>query len=231
MIQPLGSRDDRWLSINDSLIREIMRDVMERLNQIDVNGDGLVIPNGFIKEAMLGSGVVTSGKYGTNSIPDTAYKDYSVGTSKLADGVLAATAAGLLKMADGYLTASKLASSLAAWIHGTVGVTVSPEVSDIITVTFQLTDVLAANLGSTHAVRVWVSDSPAGALAAVPPSGGLTAGAYGTIVHELASGTHVIMTTDATGKASLNITEIGIASWYVNVEVNGKVYHHQVTFA
>lgn len=249
-----AARDDRWLGISDSFLRDVLRDVLDRLDNLDTRGTGLLIPDGYVTAAMLAAGAIISTKYGTNSIPSTAYGDLTIGTSKLAVGCLSADAAGRAKMASAFIqnshlsvdcvetlnlktgsvtadriadlnvTTQKLAAALAAVIQGTPAFTVGAEAANIIRVSVQLKDVSGANLAVPYIVRAWLSDTSGGPVTATTPSGGTVVGTAGVIVDSHQADKHLIIASDASGLLNLDITEAGSQTWYLNIEYAGKLF-------
>lgn len=100
-------RDDRWALINPgdpgqalSVVRDVLRDFEERLSGIDVNGDGLMIPDGFIDQDMLA----------TDSVGSAQIQADAVGSSEIAP--LAVTNAEINDVSDSKITYATRAANL-----------------------------------------------------------------------------------------------------------------------
>lgn len=93
-------------------------------------------------------------------------------------------------------------------------------------VTFQLKDGAGNNLAAVTALDLWLSDAATGiGLTATTPSGGVAAGASGTILGALTTSKAVRVITDATGKFILAITDTSKTGFYpcCSIPGTGKV--------
>lgn len=245
--------DDSWLNIKDDDTRDLLRRILDRLDNIDVRGSGVVIPAGFITDLML-AGAISSSKYGAGSIPATAYQDLSITLNKLAVGILAANATGQAKMAAAYIlnahlslacvgtlnyqllsvtaaiiadlnvTPQKLSAPLAAAIQGTPAFTIGVETANIIRVTVQLKDSNGVNLAVPCVCRAWLSDAAGGAVTAVAPSVGTVIGTVGIVIDSIAANKHLIVASNASGVFDLDVKEAAAKTWYLNIEYAGKLF-------
>lgn len=103
-------RDDRWALINPNdpgqslaVVRDILRDFEERLSNVDVNGSGLVIPDGFVVQAMLGTDSVGSAQVQADAIGTSEIAPLAVTVAELADNAVT-----LAKMADNAVDTAEL---------------------------------------------------------------------------------------------------------------------------
>lgn len=114
-------RDDRWSLINPGnpaqalgMVRDILRDFEERLSGIDVNGDGLVIPAGYVTQAMLaadsvGAAQVQADAIGTSEIAPAAVTVAELADNAVTNSKMADNAVSTAEIVDDAVTKAKLA--------------------------------------------------------------------------------------------------------------------------
>ncbi len=113
----------------------------------------------------------------------------------------------------------------------TVDISVGAESSDTIQVAVQLKDIQGNNLSGNYLIRAWLSDSQYGAECSAAPNNG-TSWSTGTVLETQTSDKRWLVITDGTGKAVLDVSDTGTPTFYLNVEIDGKVYASSaITFA
>ena len=123
------------------------------------------------------------------------------------------------------VTSAKLSAAVQALI-GKVKISVGLEASDAILVTAQVQDANDADLSGYFLLDCWLSDTAVGsAPTGTPPETSFTP-TTGTIQQTVTAKKHIKVITDSTGKAILNVNNTsGVTdSWYLNVNISGKVY-------
>lgn len=111
--------------------------------------------------------------------------------------------------------------------------TVGVEATNVINVALQVVDAEGVDLDQQLSFLAWLSDTAGAALTATAPSGGTAVGTNGTIIVEHTAETLLELLTDANGAIDLDITEVGIDTWYLNVRLPGGaiVSSGAITFA
>lgn len=212
---------------------------------LDVKPDGatLEVASDQVRVRALGIGTshiaalaVTDAKLATDSVTTVKILNLSVTTAKIDNLAVTtskvdANAITQAKMAAQAVGPTELTNALAALIQGTPDFTVGAEAANVISVTVQLKDCDATNLGAAHVVQAWLSNAAGGAVTGTAPSGAVSA-TTGTIIREWTSKTHMALASDSSGVIVLSIEEAGAATWYLNVEYQGKLFSSgAITFA
>jgi len=104
-----------------------------------------------------------------------------------------------------------------------VAITSSAESGNQIQVSVQAKDCQENANANRFLFHVWLSGSQYGSESASSPSGGVTVG-VGTLLGTLTTGKRWTVISNSSGLARLDITEAGVATFYVNVELDGRVY-------
>lgn len=179
--------------------------------------------NGFVNTALIADDAVDKAKVAADVAGDGLTQAGDGALQVNPDGSTLETNADALRVKDGGITAAKTADALGALIQGTPGFTVGAEAANVILVTVQLKDAKATNLAAPHVVQAWLSNAAGGAVTGAAPSGAVTA-TTGTIIREWTSKTHMAVASNASGAIVLSIEEAGAATWYLNVEYQGKLF-------
>jgi len=112
----------------------------------------------------------------------------------------------------------------------TLAISVGPESGDVIPVTIQVQDVAGQNLSGRFEVHAWLSDSQYGGETAGTPEG--LSVATGTLLKEETPNKRLRALTDANGTLVLNVSEASAVTYYLNAQINGKVFASDpITFA
>lgn len=122
----------------------------------------------------------------------------------------------------GLIGAGRLADAVADLIPG-VDIDVGSEASDTIAVTLQVQDAQGNSNANRFLVHAWLSDSQHGSETATAPAGTVS-WTTGAQLEEITTKKRWTAITDANGQAVLSIGETGAATWYLNVELDGRVY-------
>ncbi len=104
-----------------------------------------------------------------------------------------------------------------------VDLSVGSESSDTIQVTVQLQDIQGNNLSGNYLIRAWLADSQYGAECTTAPNNG-TNWSTGTVLETQTTDKRWLTITDGTGKAVLDVSDTGTPTFYLNVEIDGKMY-------
>ncbi len=194
-------------------------------NYIYIKADGSVVVNttGFPspeseRHIRLATIITSNGNYTDDDITD--YRGSSVWS------VIGPVA----NIADGAVDSETLADSVADAIPQ-VSVSVGTENSDTIPVTVQVQDIQGNNLSGRFLIRVWLSDTQYGGECSTAPNGG-TSWSVGTVLETQTADKRWLVITDGTGKATIDITDTGTPTFYLNVELDGRIYvSNPITFA
>lgn len=111
-----------------------------------------------------------------------------------------------------------------------VAFSVGAEAGNAIRTTVTLKYASGKPLANKHAVQLWLSDTVAGAVSGVAPSGAVAIGTAGVIIASHTAKTHLEVVSDATGVFDLDVTEAGAKSYYINVAIGGQVFSQIITF-
>lgn len=122
----------------------------------------------------------------------------------------------------GLIGADRLSDTVADLIPQ-VDISVGSESGDTIEVTVQVRDCQNNDNANRFVVHAWLADGQYGAETTTAP-GGTVSWTTGTAIEEITAKKRWTTVTDATGAAVLSIGETGAATWYLNVEVDGRVY-------
>lgn len=150
-------RDDRWALIDPSrpeaaiaTIREILRDQEERLSALDVNGDGLVVPSGYVTQTMLADDSVGSAQIIADAVGASEIAPLAVDTAEIADSAVTTAKLGpaavtKAKLAGSFLGATCIAGG-AAGNHTVTGIATADQ---LVLVARLDRDAVAANIDLT----------------------------------------------------------------------------------
>jgi hypothetical protein len=108
---------------------------------------------------------------------------------------------------------------------------IGTEATNAIAVAVQLQDVIGNALSEKKIARYWLSDTPGGAETGTGPA---TSTAISGGVSKKVTTTKIAgeVVTDANGGFVVTLTETGVATWYLNIEVDGRIYTSgAITFA
>jgi hypothetical protein len=124
-----------------------------------------------------------------------------------------------------------LPSTINSALLGAPSFSIAAEDSDAIAVSVQMKDRNGTNVAARQRFTWRLADAANGAPSADPPSGG-TAVTTGTALKEHTAEVFGEAETDATGLAVLTLTEAGVDTWYLRVDVGGATYASgAITFA
>lgn len=123
---------------------------------------------------------------------------------------------------DGAINKDKLAAPVAGFLPE-IELTVGEENLDTIRVDIQVKDIQENNLAGRFLLRVWLSDVAYGGECAAAPTAGVS-WPVGEVLEEQTVGKRWLVITDENGAAAVDITESGVASFYLNVELDGRIY-------
>ena len=127
---------------------------------------------------------------------------------------------------------SALATAIQALVQGTPTFTVGVEGGNKINVAVQLKDAAGSALAAKHVVRAWLSDTAGAAVTNTAPSGAVAIGTKGVVIASKTAKTHLAIASAVDGIFDLDITEAGVATWYLNIEYAGKLFSSgAITFA
>ena len=108
---------------------------------------------------------------------------------------------------------------------------VGAESSDTIAVTLQVQDAQGNSLSERFLLHAWLSDSQYGGECTAAPNSS-TSWSTGTQLEEITTDKRWTVITDATGKAVLDISDSGTPTFYLNIEIDGRIYTSSaITFA
>jgi len=117
---------------------------------------------------------------------------------------------------------SALAWGAAEVLIPQVSLVVGAESGNAIDVTVQVQDCQGNDNANRFLLHAWLSDSPYGAETASAPDS--TSFTTGTVLEQITAGKRWSVLTDVSGRAVLSVGEDGDVQWYLNVEINGRVY-------
>lgn len=133
-------------------------------------------------------------------------------------------------LADDAVGTDQLADAVADLVPK-VDISVGGESSDTIAVTVQVQDAQGNSNANRFLLHAWLADSQYGPETATTPDGTVS-WTTGTALEEITSKERWTAVTDANGQAVLSIGESGAATWYLNVELDGRIYASAaITFA
>ena len=131
---------------------------------------------------------------------------------------------------DGAVSAAKLADAVADLIPQ-IDISVGAEGGNEIVVDIQVQDCQANSNANQFLLHAWLSDTQGGAETASTPSAGCTWGT-GTVLEAITANERWTVITDATGAAQVTVGESGVDTWYLHVEIDGRIYiSDAITFA
>jgi len=125
-------------------------------------------------------------------------------------------------IADDAVGADQLADAVADLVPK-INIGVGGETSDTIAVTIQVQDCQGNNNSNRFLVHAWLADSQYGPESSTAPDGTVN-WTTGTALEEVTSKKRWTAITDANGRAVLSIAESAGATWYLNVELDGRIY-------
>jgi hypothetical protein len=112
-----------------------------------------------------------------------------------------------------------------------VTISVGQESGNTIAVTIQVQDCQGNNNANRFLGHAWLSNSQYGSETSTAPSGTVS-WTSGTQLAEITAKKRWSVITNSSGQAVLSIGESGSATWYLNVEIDGRVYAGSaITFA
>ena len=80
-------------------------------------------------------------------------------------------------------------------------------------------------------VQVWISDTAGAAVSGTAPSGTVVIGTNGTLVSTRVTKVDLLIRSTTGGQFDLNITEVGVKSYYLNVSCQGQYFSQVATWA
>ena len=120
--------------------------------------------------------------------------------------------------------------ALESSVQGTPTLAAGAEATNAITVTITAKDLSAATIAAKRFMRVWIGDADGGAECAAAPNGGVSFGT-GTVIKQHTADKQWDVLSHTTGQIVLTITESTAKSFWLMVELAGKVASLQITFA
>lgn len=157
-----------------------------------------------------------------NSVPAGLLEEVTNGVYRVRVGDRAgASGDGDLAALDEVGTA-QLADAVADIIAGAPTIALGAEAGDARVATVQCKDAQGNDLAARQLVTWWLSDAAAGAPSGDAPSGG-TAVTTGVALKEHTAEVFGEAMTDENGVLALTITEAAADSWFLNVEVGGRI--------
>jgi hypothetical protein len=167
-----------------------------------------------------------------DTLNELAVKSANISNKLVFGGTEVTSTASELNILDG-VTATASELNTLDGIATTATITVGAEGGDAINVAVQLKDAGGTNVAVRQALAWYLaSDSTGATPSGTAPSGGTASGTNGKIIEWVAqlSG---LMVFNATGQCDINITEAGVATWYlVVVTPQGKLLvSGAITFA
>jgi hypothetical protein len=111
--------------------------------------------------------------------------------------------------------------------------TVGIEAADVINVGIQVNDAEGVAVAAAVSFFAWLSDTAGGAVSGTAPSAGTAIGTDGVVVLVHTAELAFELLTDAVGALDLDIGEVGIDTWYLNVRLpdGSVVTSAAITFA
>jgi len=112
-----------------------------------------------------------------------------------------------------------------------IDISVGSESGNTIEVTIQVQDAQENNNANRFILHAWLADAQYGAETATTPDGTVSF-TTGTALEEITTKERWTAITDDNGQAVLSIGESGADTWYLNVELDGRIYTSSaITFA
>ncbi len=131
---------------------------------------------------------------------------------------------------SGAVGTSELANAVADMIPK-VDLTVGSESSNTIQAAIQIQDAQGNSLSQRLLVHAWLSDSQYGSECTAAPNTS-TGWSTGTELEEITADKRWTAITDANGRAVLDISDSGTPTFYLNIEIDGRIYTSSaITFA
>lgn len=111
--------------------------------------------------------------------------------------------------------------------------TVGAEAADVINVALQVVDGNGDDVEEAYSFLAWLSDTAGAAPTTTAPSGGVAIGTDGVILIEHTAEILFELLSEADGDIDLDITEIGVDTWFLNVRLpDGSIVSSDaITFA
>jgi len=157
--------------------------------------------------------------------PISNIADDAVDSDQIADDAVTSA-----QLADDAVDTGHLHDNIADLITK-IDINVGSESSDTIAVTIQVQDVQGNSNANRFLVHAWLADSQYGAETSTAPDGTVSF-TTGTQLEEITAKKRWTAITDATGQAVLSIGESDAETWYLNVELDGRIYAGSaITFA
>jgi len=151
---------------------------------------------------------------------DGTYDDDSI--TDFRDAHWLSMAGPVTNLATGGVLPANLADSIADQVPGVV-ITIGSENSNTITATIGVQDVQGNANANRFLLHAWLSDSQYGAETANTPTTSTT-WTTGTLLQEITTKKRWPAITSGSGIAALAISETGSRTWYLNVELDGRIY-------
>lgn len=108
---------------------------------------------------------------------------------------------------------------------------VGAEDANVISVTINVNSINSNAIATRFLLHAWLSDDVAGAETATGPDGAVS-WTTGTQLQAITSKKRWTAITSAAGEAALSIAESAAKTWYLNVEIDGRVWTSAaITFA
>lgn len=124
------SRDSRWMLIQGftgaEIVRDLMRDAMRRLDDLDRNATDLAIPDLSITTAKLATGAVTLVKMAADAVGTTQLVNLAVTTAKIANAAVTKA-----KLAGGFFACRAITGG-AAGDHTVTGIASGDELVGVV---------------------------------------------------------------------------------------------------
>jgi len=164
----------------------------------------------------------------TTGFPDPAVtRHIRLGTVQTADGGyddddIADYRMGQIWNVAGPVGASQLSDTVADLVSK-IQITVGVENANTIAATLRVLDCQDNGNANRFLIHAWLADSQYGAETATAP-GGTVNFTTGTQLAEITSKKRWQTVTDSAGQAVLSIGESGARTWYLNVELDGRIY-------
>lgn len=104
-----------------------------------------------------------------------------------------------------------------------ISISVGAESSDIILVTAQVQSILSNNSSHNFVLRAWLSDTESGGETGTEPDGTVS-WTTGTTLETVTAKKRWKVITNSSGAAVLSIENTTTDTWYLNIELDGRVW-------
>jgi hypothetical protein len=102
-------------------------------------------------------------------------------------------------------------------------ITLNGESGSLYQVFIQVQDAQGNDIQDYHLMRVWLADTATGGETSTPPTDVIAIN-NSIILAEHTASAHLLVVTDSSGTASIEIQEAGADTWYLRCEINGRVF-------